>query len=97
VVQARIEDVRGPFDACTARALAPPPRAWGLARRLLRPGGVLVLYLGSRARPEDLAGVTSDGSLAVLPRPARSGLASASRQVSEWLDSAGPVVMITRT
>jgi 16S rRNA (guanine527-N7)-methyltransferase len=42
----RLEDVEDQADVCTARALAPLPRAWELAHRLLAPGGRLVYFAG---------------------------------------------------
>jgi 16S rRNA (guanine527-N7)-methyltransferase len=45
----------GRFDVATARALAPPPETWAIARPLLRPGGSLVLFAGAKEQlPMDL-------------------------------------------
>ncbi|MDE0690827.1 MAG: 16S rRNA (guanine(527)-N(7))-methyltransferase RsmG [Gammaproteobacteria bacterium] len=43
----------GTFHVATARAVAPPPKAWPLLRRLLRPDGVALLQAG-RALPPSL-------------------------------------------
>ncbi len=43
----------GTFHAATARAVAPPHKAWPLLRRLLRPDGVALLQTG-RALPPSL-------------------------------------------
>lgn len=59
-VEVRIADARdveaGGFDTVTARAVAPPPLAWALARRLLDPGGQALLQLRRRPEPADFAG-----------------------------------------
>ena len=41
----------GTFHAATARAVAPPPKAWPLCRRLLRPDGVAFLQTGRSLPP----------------------------------------------
>ena len=43
---ARVEDLpAGTYDGITARAFAPPPEALVHAERLLKPGGVALLFL----------------------------------------------------
>jgi 16S rRNA (guanine527-N7)-methyltransferase len=49
VIPSRIEDLTEPVDVCFARALAPLPESWSLARGLLRPGGRLVYFAGKGA------------------------------------------------
>lgn len=49
VVQARVEDVPGPYDGVVARAFAPPEEVLAHADRLLRPGGLCVLFLQADA------------------------------------------------
>ena len=41
----------GTFHAATARAVAPPPKAWSLLKRLLRPGGVALLQAWRTFQP----------------------------------------------
>jgi 16S rRNA (guanine527-N7)-methyltransferase len=56
IVRSRADEVDEPADVVTARAFAPPDRAWAAARRLLRPGGRLVYFAGARLKdPEALA------------------------------------------
>ncbi len=43
---ARAEDLDLQADACFARALAPPIKAWDLTQHLLRPNGRLVYFAG---------------------------------------------------
>ena len=69
-------------DVCFARALAPFPQAWELARDLLRPGGRLV-YFGGHGfrRPHRLALEASAFALVQTPVLASSGpLAIMTRQ-----------------
>ena len=47
VEDARRFDPSTPFDTVTARAVAKPPVAWGIARQLLRPGGCALLQSSS--------------------------------------------------
>lgn len=75
----RIEDARGSADVCLARALAPPGRAWALARPLLRPGGRLLFFAGMGASPQ------IEGPGAPLVELVRSPL----------LESSGPLVIMT--
>jgi 16S rRNA (guanine527-N7)-methyltransferase len=44
----RLETLRRTFDVATARAFAPPERAWAAARRILEPGGRLLYWAGER-------------------------------------------------
>ena len=104
----RVEALPGPFDACTARAFAPPDRAWALARPLLRPGGHLLLFAGRSWSAERPARGFEGGEERVIelsasrvppasgdrPRPGSGNRPSTS---AGWLESAGPLVMITRT
>jgi 16S rRNA (guanine527-N7)-methyltransferase len=47
VLARRAEDLEpGSADLCTARAFAPPDRAWRVAEPLLAPGGRLVFFAG---------------------------------------------------
>jgi 16S rRNA (guanine527-N7)-methyltransferase len=68
-------------DVCFARALAPLPQAWEIARDLLRPGGRLVYFAGQRFRsphplPQDASAfalvqtpvLASSGPLAIMTR-----------------------------
>jgi 16S rRNA (guanine527-N7)-methyltransferase len=56
----RAEDVRGPVDLCFARAFAPLPAAWEVARPLLGPGGRLVYFAGEEFRePPEMPEVAS--------------------------------------
>ena len=48
VAEAQIEELQGKADVAFARALAPLPQAWLLARPLLRPGGRLIYFAGER-------------------------------------------------
>lgn len=75
-----VEDVSEPADVCFARAFAALPEAWSAARPLLRPGGRLVYFAGSRAEaPRALRGASdvqmvqtlvleSAGSLTIIAR-----------------------------
>jgi 16S rRNA (guanine527-N7)-methyltransferase len=47
VLPRRVEEARGAFGACVARAFSPPLETWEAARRLLAPGGVLVYWGGA--------------------------------------------------
>lgn len=69
-------------DVCFARALAPLPQAWELARGLLRPGGRLVYFGGQGfGRPDRLALGASSFRLLTTPVLASSGpLAIMTRQ-----------------
>lgn len=83
VVPSPIEELDAAADVCFARALAPLPRSWALARRLLRPGGRLVYFAGSRFDPAAAgrvsagapvrilrhAAVASGGPLVIMGRP----------------------------
>ena len=78
--------------ALIARALAAPAKAWAVARPLLRPGGFLLLFAGRDTR---VAGPFPGGEGRV--DPASPGPPAGDRDPPEWLESAGPLVMITRT
>jgi 16S rRNA (guanine527-N7)-methyltransferase len=69
VYPGRAESLRGSADVLTARAFAPLPRTWQLARRLLRPGGRLVFFAG-----KGWEGTTDDEDVAVVE--IREGLAN---------------------
>lgn len=49
VRNARVEDLEGPYDGLVARAFAPPDEVLAHAARLLRPGGLAVLFLQADA------------------------------------------------
>ena len=70
----------GSADCCMARALAPLEGSWRAARPLLKPGGELVYFAG--------AGVGIPDEL-----PGSSRLRTVA---CEMLESAGPLVIITR-
>ena len=55
----RVEDARGVFQVCVARAFASPLETWAAASRRLVPGGVLIYWAGERfdRGPLDDAGV----------------------------------------
>ena len=53
-VAGRVEDVVGPFDACTARAFASPTESWTTADRLLAEGGLLLYWAGDALDVPDL-------------------------------------------
>jgi 16S rRNA (guanine527-N7)-methyltransferase len=79
VIPSRIEDLTEPVDVCFARALAPFPESWSLARGLLRPGGRLVYFAGKGADP--VLGVPEGARLEVRATPV--------------LESTGPLVIMT--
>jgi 16S rRNA (guanine527-N7)-methyltransferase len=79
VIPSRIEDLTEPVDVCFARALAPLPESWSLARGLLRPGGRLVYFAGKGADP-------------VVAVPERARLEVRATPV---LESTGPLVIMT--
>ena len=80
VVVGRAEEVRREVDACFARAFAPLPLAWSVARGILRPGGRLVYFAGAELRDP----VVPEG--AALEAVVRTAV----------LESAGPLVIMTR-
>ncbi len=49
VVAGRAEEIARQVDACLARAFAPLPAAWAVARHILRPAGRLVYFAGAHA------------------------------------------------
>jgi len=55
VAISRVEDLTVVADVATARAFAQPAKAWAVGHRLLRPGGRLVYFAGSREAPEEIA------------------------------------------
>jgi 16S rRNA (guanine527-N7)-methyltransferase len=79
VIPSRIQDLTEPVDVCFARALAPLPESWSLARGLLRSGGRLVYFAGAGADP-DLA----------VPEGARLEL-----RATPVLERTGPLVIMT--
>jgi 16S rRNA (guanine527-N7)-methyltransferase len=80
VVVGRAEELGREVDACFARAFAPLPRTWSVARTILRPAGRLVYFAGAELGDP----VVPDGAAleAVLRTPV--------------LESAGPLVIMTR-
>ena len=80
VVVGRAEELRREVDACFARAFAPLPVAWSIARGILRPGGRLVYFAGAELRDP----VVPEG--AALEAVVRTAV----------LESAGPLVIMTR-
>ena len=80
VVVGRAEELRREVDACFARAVAPLPVAWSVARGILRPGGRLVYFAGAELGDP----VVPDG--AALEAVVRTPV----------LESAGPLVIMTR-
>ena len=80
VVVGRAEDLHRRVDACFARAFAPLPLAWSVARGILRPGGRLVYFAGADLRDP----VVPEG--AALEAVVRTAV----------LESAGPLVIMTR-
>lgn len=80
VIGARAEDLGERADVCLARAFAPLPGAWAVARELLGPAGRLVYFASREPRPEDIpAGAVLQ---AVVHTPV--------------LESSGPLVIIAR-
>jgi 16S rRNA (guanine527-N7)-methyltransferase len=55
----RVEELEDAADLCFARALAPLPQVWALARPLLHPGGRLVYFAGKSTGPFDAPGARS--------------------------------------
>jgi 16S rRNA (guanine527-N7)-methyltransferase len=80
VIGSSAEDLEGQADVCLARAFAPLPRAWAVARELLGPGGRLVYFAGREPRPND---VPADAVLRAVVR-------------TSVLESSGPLVIIAR-
>jgi len=83
VLATRAEGLAGGWarwDLCLARALAPMPRAWSLARPLLRSGGRLAYFAGP---------------LDVVPPPPL-GAVSVEVSSKILVDSPGPLVILTR-
>jgi 16S rRNA (guanine527-N7)-methyltransferase len=76
----RIQELQGQADLAFARALAPLPEAWSLARRLLRPGGRLIFFAGQRTE---------------VP-PALVGASTIEVRSPTVLESAGPLVIMAR-
>lgn len=76
VTTTRVEDLRGPFDLCFARAYAALDVCWTQAQPLLAPGGRLVYFAGRGGEPV-LTGtvvrllapvLASGGPLAIISR-----------------------------
>ena len=80
VVVGRAEVLRREVDACFARAFAPLPLAWSVARGVLRPGGRLIYFAGAELADP----AVPDG--AALEAVVRTPV----------LESAGPLVIMTR-
>jgi 16S rRNA (guanine527-N7)-methyltransferase len=70
VLATRIEDAGVNVDACLARALAGPKRAWGLASGLLADGGWLLYWAGRSWDPSMAASLNAAGvSIEVCSSP----------------------------
>jgi 16S rRNA (guanine527-N7)-methyltransferase len=82
VAIARAEDLEVVADVATARAFAQPAKAWAVGYPLLRPGGRLVYFAGSREAPEEIG-------TALDPQPVEI-------QVAEGLANFPPLVIMTR-
>jgi 16S rRNA (guanine527-N7)-methyltransferase len=80
VEQRSVETLAETFPVCLARALADPRKAWALADRILRPGGRLLYWAGTRFEPSS----ETPGGVAVSVR------------VTPGLADAGPIVIMTR-
>jgi 16S rRNA (guanine527-N7)-methyltransferase len=80
VVVRRAEELGREVDACLARAFAPLPLAWSVARGILRPGGRLIYFAGAELGDP----AVPDG--AALEAVVRTPV----------LESAGPLVIMTR-
>ena len=76
----RAEDVRGPVDACLARAFRDAGGSWKAAQRLVSPDGCLVYFAGARFD---------------LRRDVPTGVAASVAPTSS-LANAGPLVIMTR-
>jgi 16S rRNA (guanine527-N7)-methyltransferase len=86
VVLARAEDLERGFDVCLARAFAPLPEAWRVADGLLRTGGALLYWAGSRWDP---ATTVPGTTIRVMDTPRTDPSTST-------LAGAGPVAIMTR-
>lgn len=75
-----IEDLVEGADLCFARAYAPLPQAWGVARPRLRPGGRLVYFAGAHSETSVVPEGATD--LQILETPV--------------LESAGSLIIMTR-
>jgi 16S rRNA (guanine527-N7)-methyltransferase len=82
IAMSRTEDLRMEGDVVTARAFAPLARTWATALPLLRPGGRLIYFAGSR-------GAAEARSLTLDPPPARV-------EVAEGLANGPPLVIMAR-
>ena len=80
VVVGRAEELRREVGACFARAFAPLPLAWSVARGILRPRGRLIYFAGAE--------------LGDPPVPDGAALEGVVR--TAVLESAGPLVIMTR-
>jgi len=80
VVVGRAEDLHRRVDACFARAFAPLPVAWSVARGILRPDGRLIYFAGAELGDP----VVPEG--AALDAVVRTAV----------LERAGPLVIMTR-
>ena len=81
---ARAEDVNLRADACFARALAPPHRAWQLSEPLLAPQGRLLYFAGRSWSPATEDELTARGVRATVCDQAQFA----------WQ---GPIVIMART
>ena len=56
VLRQRVEDLTGPYDGAVARAFAAPERVLEFAERLVRPDGLVVLFLQADTEPPERTG-----------------------------------------
>ena len=75
----------GTFHAATARAVAPPPKAWSLLKRLLRPGGVALLQAWRTFQPS----LFPDGRIVEEIQVGDSHIAAVCRAVAPGSSSEG--------
>lgn len=80
VVAGPVEELGLQVDACLARAFAPLPEAWAVARGILRPGGRFVYFAGAAAAEPQI--------------PPGAGLEAVVR--TPVLESGGALVIMTR-
>ncbi len=78
----RIEDVEQTADLCFARAFAPLPRTWEVARPRLRPAGRLVFFAGAGSAGAEIDPLPGASAVRVLDPP--------------LLESSGPLIIMTR-
>jgi 16S rRNA (guanine527-N7)-methyltransferase len=81
VMELQVQALRLEADVCLARALAPPERAWDLARGLLGPSGHLVYWAGRGW--EGQSGIGDSGVVLEIC-------------VRQWFSWQGPIVIMKR-